>query len=95
MQSTRSDSRGPFGFGHQGSPDTRARIGAKDTRRPHERKCEETCLRSSPVTLCAPHLNPNTSPPDTAESTNVEDVANEDQCVLAVLSSDCTMLKIQ
>ena len=33
--------------------------------------------------------------PDIAEATSVEDVVNEDQCVLAVLASDCAMLKIQ
>ena len=38
---------------------------------------------------------PNTLLPDIAEITSVEDVVNEDQCVLAVLASDCAMLKIQ
>ena len=41
-------------------------------------------------------LNPTTLLPDTAQPTSVENVVNEDQCVLlAVLDSDCTMLKVQ
>jgi hypothetical protein len=38
-----SDSRVPFGVGHQGSPDTRVGMGAKDTRRLGEGKKKETC----------------------------------------------------
>jgi hypothetical protein len=47
--------------------------------------------RNAPCTTT--HLN--TLSPDTAEPTSVEDVVNEDQCVLAVLGSDCTILNIQ
>jgi hypothetical protein len=46
-------------------------------------------------TLCVPQPHPNILLPDTAEPASVEDVVNEDKCVLAVLGSDRTMLKIQ
>ena len=45
---------------------------------------KKTCLWSSTTTLCVLQLHPNTLLPDTAEPTSVEDVVNEDQCVLAV-----------
>jgi hypothetical protein len=45
--------------------------------------------------LCVPQLNLDALLPDTAELKSVENVVNENQCVLAVLSSDCTILNIQ
>ena len=76
----------PFGEVH-----TEIRIGANTACK----KKKETCSWSSEPTLCVPQLNPNTLLPDTAEPTSVEDVVNKDQCVLAVLGGDCTMLKVQ
>ena len=77
--------------GHQ------VRIGAKDMTRMCEQKKKETrtCLWSSTAPLCAQQLNLNTLSPDTVEPTSVEDVINEDQCVLAVLASDCAMLRVR
>ena len=71
---------------------TRMRIRAKDTRCLCEQKKKETCLRSSITTLCEYQLNPHTLFSDTTGPTTVENVINE-ECVLAVLGSDCTMLK--
>ena len=80
---------------------------SKNRRQRHEApaslclKKKEMCFNicSSTATLCVPQLNPNTLSPDTAALTSVEDVVNEDQCVLilSVLGSDsgCTMLNIQ
>ena len=68
-------------------------MGAKEMGRLLEQKKKEMCLRSSTATLCVLQLNPKTLLLDTAQSASVEDVINEGQCVLAVLGSDCRMLK--
>ena len=49
----------------------------------------------STATLGVPQLSPHTLFPDTAGPTRVENVVKEDQCVLAMLGTDCAMLKIQ
>jgi WD40 repeat protein len=69
---------------------------SKNKRQRHEaQKKKETCLWSSTATLCVSQINPHTLLPDTLEPTSVEDVVTEDQCVLAVLASDCAMLRVR